>query len=176
MPLTSVAAWVRCRLCKARLKSATADDLTHGLCGDCLKDRPEAVRLLPANGTPAPSMGRAPARAFTAPDRGLIRALHGHLPAAELLRILNDRLVADLGETAAPYTAEQLHREVSALGVIRQDDWTALRQLLAQARAIGLLGRITPTVLEDFAVVFSLSPGQATHLRDVVLHAREPRP
>lgn len=177
MSAVAAVTWERCRLCKSRLlKEAKGDDPVRGVCGVC-KDRPEAAKLKIASNGNGNGAAAAPGpRAFTESERALIRAMHGYLPAAELLRILNERMVADVGAGAVPYTLEHLHREVSTLGVARQDDWTALRQLLAQARAIGLLEEITAGVLEDFAVVFSLSPGQVTHLRDVIHHAQEARP
>jgi hypothetical protein len=176
---TAAAAWTRCRLCHARLNADAGDDFVRGTCTSCGR-RPEAAKLpvglngrTPASGAPA----RPVARAFTDADRSLIRAMHGYLPPAELLRILNERLVADLGSTAPLYTPEQLHRAIleAAGTTARDDDWTSLRRLLAQARASRLLEALTPAVLEDFAVVFSLTPGQATHLKDVVQGAQWPR-
>jgi hypothetical protein len=101
--------------------------------------------------------------------------MHGYLPAAELLRLLNERLAADLGEHALPYTLEQLYRETHGLAPARAgaDDWSALRRLLADARTSGLLEHITPTLLEDFAVIFQLTVAQATHIKDVIQHAKE---
>lgn len=179
MSAVAAVTWERCRLCKSRLlKDAKGDDLVRGVCGVC-KDRPEAAKLKIAkvaiNGNGAAAAAAPGPRAFIESERALIRAMHGYLPAAELLRILNERMVADVGAGAVPYALEHLHREVSTLGVARQDDWTALRQLLAQARAIGLLEEITAGVLEDFAIVFQLTPGQVTHLRDVIHHAQEVR-
>lgn len=168
------ATWARCRLCKVRLKAEAGDDLVRGVCRDCVAGRPGEVARLPVG--KASANGTAPAAAkpqgFTEAERALIRAMHGYLPAAELLRILNERRTADRGAAAVAATTEQLHQEVQALAVVRDHDWTALRQLLAQARGLGLLAACTPDVLEDFAVVFALTPGQVTHLRDVIGHAQ----
>lgn len=177
MTTAAATTWARCRLCRVRLKAEDGDGAARGVCRDCA-GRPEAARLpVGANGHAAPpTTGPASpsrARPFTDADRSLIRAMHGYLPAAQLLGILNDRLHADVGAGAVGYTLEQLHREVQALaGDPADGDWTALRRLLGQARHNGLLGALTPEVLADFAVVFSLSPGQATRLQDVVQGAR----
>lgn len=179
MTTAAATTWTRCRLCRARLK-ADADDVVRGVCRDC-SGRPEAQRLaVGTNGRAAAAQDTQPAaarsRPFTDADRSLIRAMHGYLPAAQLLGILNDRLHADLGAGVVGYSLEQLHREVQGLaGSMADGDWTALRRRLGQARQNGLLEALTPEVLADFAVVFSLSPGQATRLQDVVQGAKRER-
>lgn len=156
-------AWTRCRGCGCALKPDRGDDLITGRCQDCGR-RPETAKL--ASAKPA-------ARVFTDADRSLIRAMHGYLPAGELLRILNERMVADLGAMVPLYSVEQLHRAIAELtGVARADEWTSLRRVLAQARKAGVLDVLTPVVAEAFAVVFQLSTAQVTHLRDVLDHAR----
>ena len=180
MTAQTATTWTRCRLCKARLKAEAGDDVGRGVCHDC-SGRPEAQRLAVGTNGHGATAPDAPAgapprpRPFTDADRSLIRAMHGYLPIAELLRLLNERMVADVGAATVPYTHEDLHREVATLGVARQDDWTELRQLLAQARVIGLLDRLTPDVLQSFSVVFQLSSGQLSHLRDIIAHAQEAR-
>jgi len=168
-----VSSWERCRLCKIRLKP-DQDDVVTGVCVDC-KDRKEAKRLRVATNGQPPAAAGPPARAFTEPERALIRAMHGYLPAAELLRILNERMTADVGADAPLYTLEQLYEATRGLATARAgaDDWTSLRRLLADARTSGLLEHITPTLLEDFAVIFQLTVAQATHIKDVVQHAKE---
>lgn len=168
----------RCVLCGCRLTSAY--HIERGLCGSC-SDRPEAKRLpRDANGRPTPvarpqfgKLGIPTARAFTVADQALIRNTHGYLPAAQLLRILNERLQADLGAAAPLYTLEQLHAALKACAPpTAPDNWTGLRQVLAAARASGVLDVITMQTVEDFAVVWQLSPGQLVHLKDVIAHAK----
>jgi len=170
MPLAA-APWTDCRLCGSRLVPGRAaggrtDDQARGLCAEC-QGRPEARRF-----------GTAPSgpRAFTAADKALIKSVHGYMPAAQLLQILNDRLVADQGAAAPRYTLEQLRADVTTLvDPTAGTDWTGLRSLLAAARRSGLLATLTLQTLEDFGVVFQLTPAQLTHLKDVVRHAQEDR-
>lgn len=168
IPSMPRSAWPDCRLCGCKLVLGSDDDHRRGLCRDCVT-RPEARRF----GPPAPAPRREP-REFTAADRALIKQLHAHLPAGDLLRILNDRLQADVGDRHAPYTVAQLEaaqRELAPAPVAT--GWTALRRQLAYARREGVLARCTPQVVEDFCVAFSLAPGQAMVLKDIVRHARE---
>lgn len=115
-------------------------------------------------------------RPFTAADRALIRRVHGYMPAAQLLEVLNERLHADLGPDEAPYTMEQLHAEIGELAGDAPEgghDWASLRKLLAKARRDGVLDGITRQLIDDFAVVFSLSAAQVLRLQDVLLRAKE---
>lgn len=169
-----------CILCGCRLTTQYAID--RGLCGSC-SDRPEAKRLprdgngkvvppatRPQTGAPAPKQPRA----FTAADKSLIRAMHPYLPAAELVRILNDRLHADVGAAAPSYTLEQLQAELRELAAAAPaSDWAGLRQLLAEARRSGVLATITPQTIDDFAICFQLTAAQKLHLHDVIRHAKE---
>ncbi len=50
----------------------------------------------------------APPREFTAADLSMIRKLGRIVPEAQLLDILNQRLLADVGRRVMPYTAELL--------------------------------------------------------------------
>jgi hypothetical protein len=188
-----------CRLC-ACLLTDTRDDQALRLCWSCL-DRPEARRLganpkprpvpvAPARpAAPAPPLvacpprpirppaaAAGPARNFTPADRALIKAMHGYLPALELLRLLNERLHADLGPDAGAYTLDQLHTEIGDVTAPEDaaQDWAGLRRALQRARLSGLLTQVTPQLLEDFAIVFQLAPAQLVHLKDVVHHAQEP--
>lgn len=54
----------------------------------------------------------ASARPFTVAEKGLIKKVHGFMPAQQLLDILNERLVCDLGPEATPYSMEQLYAEI----------------------------------------------------------------
>ena len=150
---------MKCRLCTCRLSPAS-DDLDMGLCVDC-SGRPEAARL----GLPQPEQGTG-ARAFTPAERSLISKLSGQMPLANLLDLLNERLLADLGPDAAPYTMEQL-QAVSRQASAGSSDWAGLRRAMTQARRNGVLAKITPQVIDDFAVVFALSPAQALRLKEI---------
>lgn len=117
---------------------------------------------------------------FSAAEKALIRKVHGFMPAAQLLALVNERLACDMGPDADPYTMEQLHQEIGdvpsapvqgSAGGPR--DWSGLRKLLAQARRNGTLKSIDERVIDDFAVVYSLNPKQVLGLKDVVLKAAE---
>ena len=117
-----------------------------------------------------------PARAFTQAEASLIRKVHGYLPPLQLLGILNDRLRNDLGPDAQPYTVEQLHAEIAAMPGARpggDHGWAGLRKLLAKAKRAGTLDQIDEHVINDFAVVFSLSPKHLMRLKDILLHPAE---
>lgn len=166
MTLAALRPRIACRLCGGALEPG--DDRVRQLHTSCAL-RPEARRLGPAGVTPGP-------RGFTAAEKSLIRNVSAFMPAADLLRLLNERLVADLGEGATPYTLDQLHAEIGGAGVTaKADEWGGLRRLVADARKSGVLDEITPAVIDDFAVVFRLTPAQVTTLKDVVLHAQEDR-
>ena len=163
----------RCALCRCRLdESVDARARARGVCNECLL-RPEARRLSAPGAAPrAPSVSDRGARAFTPAERALIRKVHGYLPATQLLGVLNERLVCDLGPDAARYTMEQLHAELhdaAAVTPSEASDWAGLRKILAHARATGLMARVTPELIDDFAVVFSLAPAQVVRLKDVLL-------
>ena len=53
------------------------------------------------------------------------------------------------------------------------NSWAALRKLLARAKRDGTLRRISAQVINDFAVVFSLSPKDLMRLRDILLQPAE---
>jgi hypothetical protein len=160
-------------------RSNPADDLARLLCYDCRK-HPAARRLGPISPPNTPIAAthadgpKIVGREFTPAERSLIRKVHGFMPAAQLLGILNDRLQADLGPNVRPYTLDQLHAETSALpGGRVSTDWTDLRKLLAKARREGLLDSVTNEVIDDFAVLFALSPAQVLRVKDVVISAKE---
>lgn len=164
----------------------------YGVCEDCA-ERAEVRRLGPlAPGAAAPARCRlcgcrmanagafappAEPRPFTMADKALIRRMANMLPTHLLLELLNDRLMADLGPDAPRYTEAMLSdalRESSGgtAGVGGGSDWASLRRVLAKARRDGLLQRLTTEIVEDFAVVFSLSPAQALRLRETILSAQ----
>ena len=154
----------RCRLC-GRINSDPEADRTIPACGSC-KARPDAREA------------RKPqaARGFTEADRSLIRKIHGYMPRMQLLGILNDRLRSDLGPDAQPYSIEQLHGEIAALPGSKaggDHGWAGLRKLLAQAKRAGTLDQINEQVINDFAVVFSLSPKHLMRLKDILLQPAE---
>lgn len=185
---TIPAGYTDCRLCGSRLIANRVagkhkDDLQHGLCAEC-HDRPEARRFLgPA--AIVPTVGRPAAaaaavvkqpRGFNAAEKALIRNVHSFMPSAQLLDILNTRLVADVGAAAVPFTLEQLQAEVQQYAnPAGADDWAGLRDILMRARRCGLLAEITVEIINDFAVVWQLSPAQHMHVRDVIRSAQEER-
>lgn len=182
-PKASPRVYTRCQLCSVIL--GLDDDTGRGLCVDC-QQRPEARRLgpdgrpnTPRAATPTPAAPTKPidqARAFTPAEKSLIKHMHHVLSPVDLLKILNDRLQADLGAGVVLYTLEQLHTETSTLQQSeRATDWASLRQVLAVARRCGVLEQITPQVIDDFAVVFQLSSAQVMNLRDVIRSAKEGR-
>ena len=163
----------KCRVCRSKLDEDEADDLYNQVFNSCL-GRPEGKRILafpkPAAVKSAKNGGAA--RDFTPAERSLIKKVHGFMPAAQLLMVLNERLAADLGPDAEPYTIDQLHQEIEQIGAPTPNgghDWPSLRKLLVIARRGGVLGRINEQRIDDFAVVFSLSPAQVLRLKDVLL-------
>jgi len=159
----------RCRLCSVILSHDNPrDDFSRMVCGDCRKH--------PAARTPGPVIAKSPAmREFTAAEKALIRKVYGYMPPVQLLALLNERLQADQGDDVLLYTLDQLHAEIQGLpaGGINAGDWSGLRKYLAQARRAGQLDKVNMQMIDDFAVVFALSPAQHLHLKDIVLSARE---
>jgi hypothetical protein len=157
-----------CLLCGCNIGNDPDADRKVGTCGTC-KSRPEARRL-------AAGSDKAATRSFTEAEKSLIRKTHGYIPAQQLLGILNERLKADLGPNATPYTAEQLHAEIAKVAGAMPatgNGWAALRKLLAHARTTGTLDLITEQIIADFAVVFLLTPNQVIRLKDVLLSREE---
>lgn len=155
----------RCRICGCNIDPDPDADRTILACGSC-KRRPEAQRLR----NPRPS------RSFTEAEKSLIRKIHDYLPPLQLLAILNDRLRSDLGPDAQPYTIERLHAEIAALAGARpggNHGWAGLRKLLAQAKRAGTLELMNEQVVNDFAVVLSLSPKELMRVKDVLLQPVE---
>ena len=161
--LHAVASEPRCRACGCRLTDGVGDDLTKLLCRDHKND-------------PRSRVPKAP-RAFTQAEKSMIARLHQHMPTAQLLDILNARLAIDAGAAAVPFTVAQLQAEVDAIAATAASDgdWASLRKLLATARRSGLLRSITAQVIDDFAVIWKLSPAQHMHVRDVIRNAQEDR-
>lgn len=166
-----VAGSVRCRLCTVLLSPGSQGPRAAalGTCDDCAQ-RPEARRAA----APAPaSLPLIVSRSFTVADKSLIRKTHGFMPPQQLLDLLNERLKADLPK-ARPYTMAQLDAEIRAVADPETaDNWAGLRKVLAQARRAGVLAHITPQLIDDFAVVFSLTPAQVMRLKDIVLPQAE---
>ena len=160
-PHKAPAAGERCLLCGCSIENDADADRAIQACGSC-KSRPEA----------RPLRNPSPAREFTDAEKSLIRKIHGYVPAQQLLGILNDRLRSDLGPDATPYTAEQLRSCIAAIpGTVPSGDnsWATLRKLLARAQRTGTLRRISEQVINDFAIVFSLSPKHLMRLKDILL-------
>ncbi len=112
-------------------------------------------------------------RPFTVAEKSLIEKAHGYMPAHKLLEVLNERLVADQGPDAVLHTMEQLYTEIGTKSTPAKSpdaqDWGALRKLVATAQEQGTLQRVTAQLIDDFAVVFSLTSAQALKLADVLL-------
>lgn len=184
MPAAAVQA--RCSLCRCALDPDENDDLERLLCSSC-KERPEARRLGLGLAPLAPrrphvQQAAGAARAFTPAELSLISKVHAFMPAAQLLDLLNERLVCDLGPDAARYTLDHLQAHIarispagSAAHAGGAQDWASLRKLLAKARRSGLLERVNEQVINDFAVVFSLNPKQVMVLKDTLLDTQEAR-
>jgi hypothetical protein len=182
MPTSST--WGGCRLCGSRLVvnrrfREHVDDLHRGVCAEC-HDRPEAKRFGVVTGRPTSMPARAPSspptpRAFTQAERALIKNLHSHMPTAQLLDVLNARASADRDHV--PFTMEQIADEITRARELSAHDgeWASLRKVIAAARTSGVLNAITAHVVDDFAVVFRLSPAQHMHLRDVIKNAQGER-
>jgi hypothetical protein len=183
--------YTRCRVCTCAL--GLDDDRTRGVCVDCA-NRPEGKRLLAravapgVTPTAAPSKTAAPTappiavaapppaqeRPFSPAEKSLIRHMHHVLPPADLLRVLNDRLQADVGPGVPLWTLEQVHAETTTLQrTSGASDWEGLRQIVRLARHGGVLDSITAEVINDFAMVFQLSSAQLMTLRDVIRSAKE---
>lgn len=112
-------------------------------------------------------------REFTASDKALIRKVHGYMATLQLLGILNERLVCDVGDEAALYTIDQLKAEIASVTTAvpaSSNDWGTLRKLLAKARRDGVLNLIDEQVINDFAVVYSLNQKAVISLKDVLLN------
>ena len=164
----------KCRLCKSRLDPDENDDLQRQVCYSCSL-QPEGRRILAFPKTAASSKHDA-ARDFTPADKGLIAKLSGFMPTEQLLTVLNERLLADLGPDASPYTMQQIFEEIEKVGTPTPKDghdWASLRKLLATARRNGVLDRIDEQRIDDFAVVFSLTPAQVLRLKDVLLSTED---
>lgn len=153
MTLSNLAVVRRCRNCKTQLNAdRPGDNFTTGICAKCKKAAP---------------------RDFTAADKSLVAKVHGYMSAQQLLELLNERLAADLGAGTPRYTMEQLHAELrDAAAPAESNDWAGLRRMIAHARKAGVLQQISPQMIEDFAVVFSLTPAQVMRSKDVILSAR----
>lgn len=168
------AAALKCVLCGFVLGRGLDDDEERGVCSEC-KGRPEAKRLgAKAMGTTADV--QVSARDFTEAERSLIKKVHGYMQPAQLLSILNERLMCDLGPDALPYTMEQLHAEIgesASVAAKGAGDWAGLRKVLAEARKRGVLARIDEQVVQDFAVVFQLNAKQVMSIKDIVLGSGE---
>ncbi len=127
-------------------------------------------------GAIAARVNAASAREFTVAEKGLIRKVHGWMPAQQLLAMLNERLVCDLGPDAVPYQMKQLYSEIGdATGATAASghDWPSLRKLLAKAERDGVLSVISEQTINDFAVVYSLNSKQVMVLKDIILQTKE---
>lgn len=149
----------RCRLCSVRLKQT--DHLASCICLDCGR-HPEGRTILTQKALEK-------ANGLTPAERSMVRSVSGVMAPRQLLVVLNERRSAD---GAAPLSLEQLREATAGLvpdGASPAGDWGSLRRMLASARRDGTLGQVDEQMIDDFAVIFSLSPAQWTHLKDVLL-------
>lgn len=104
-------------------------------------------------------------------ERALICQLSGYMEPVALLALLNSRRKADQGDNAPLVTMDALRaeslRDATAEAATPQG-WGALRRLISDARRSGLLAKVRRSNLEDFAVVFSLTPAQVLQMKDVL--------
>lgn len=178
--MNATAEVIKCRLCTVTLSEDEDDDFEEEVCGSC-QLRPEARRLglkkeLPQVRRQTIGMPKqTAARAFTVAEKSMIAKVHGYMPAQQLLDLLNERLVADLGPDATRYSMDQLYAEIGSNQVTPAGghDYGSLRKLLAKAKREGVLAAINEQVINDFAVVFSLNPKQVVTLKDIVLQSDE---
>jgi len=115
-------------------------------------------------------------REFTSADKALIRRVHGYMAPLQLLGILNERLVCDMGDSAALYTIDQLKAEIASVTTAvpaTGNDWGTLRKLVAKARRQGVLDLVNEQVINDFAVVYSLNQKQVMTIKDILLNGDE---
>lgn len=173
--MAAAASFLRCQLCGVLLNEVNGDNKATGRCRDHLNTPlPGKATSTKPSASTSPATGTAAPPAFTIAEHSLIGSIGAHLPASELLKLLNDRLVADRGPGVALHTLEQLQRQVQSVRATHTDGgWSAQRRILAKARASGVLPLLTPQVIDDFAIVFRLGAAQVTHLRDVVASATE---
>ncbi len=157
-------------------------DIATGRARNMPEPPPSAVRQHrlgddePGRARVAANMVGLPAADFTPAEKALIRRVHGYMAPLQLLGILNERLAADQGNRVAPYTIEQLRREIASVASAvpaSTNDWGTLRKLVAKARRDGTLGLIDEQVIDDFAVVFSLNHKQVLILKDILLDRTE---
>lgn len=147
-----------CRVCKTGFDPASIEEAQLLLCSGCRS------RV----GCGAKGGGQAALRVFSAGELSLIRKLHGRMPAQQILDILNERLIADMGGEEPPYALEDLRNAVST-AASESSGWASLRKRLAEARRTGLLDQVNEQLINDFAVVFSLSAKQVLQLKDALL-------
>lgn len=118
-------------------------------------------------------------REFTSADKALIRKVHGYMVPQQLLQILNERLISDIGAGVALYTLDQLKAEIAGVSAamppipVGGNDWGSLRKLLATAKRTGVLAQIDEQVINDFAVVYSLNQKQVMSLKDILLNEED---
>lgn len=147
-----------CRVCTVGFAPESLEDAQLLLCSGC-RDRAKAAARGGEQSVP---------RAFSAGELSLIRKLHGRMPAQQILDILNERLVADMRDDEPPYSLADLRGAVST-AASEPSGWASLRKRLAEARSTGVLDQVNEQLINDFAVVFSLSAKQVLQLKDVLL-------
>lgn len=163
--VASVTSLPQCRLCRRGLRTREGDDLDLRACARCKASRPNQLNQALRSAGVLPEDQQ-----FSDAERALVERLHGVVPVQQLLDLLNTRRRADgLGqaEISADALAEEASRHCTPS---HGTGWVSLRRVLAEARASGVLDRVTAQVVDDFAVVFQLSRGQVLQLKDVLFN------
>ena len=164
-PALAIAGKPICKGCDNPFQPADLDQASRGVCGACLKPGARPI----GKTRPCTLLSGHP-RAFTPADKSLIDRVHGYMASSQLLELLNDRMRADIGGDAPPYTPQQLHVAIQSVQTLPPvDSWSNVRKQLAEARRNGVLDHVNDQLIDDFAVVFSLTAKQVLHLKDVLL-------
>lgn len=162
-----------CIQCRRTFVPAGLDEATRSACNACLspigrRDHRASEACEQVSREPVLKPAKSAPRAFTKTDLSLIAKVHGFMAAPQLLMVLNERMWADLGHDAPPYTVQQLHDAIQQLQQAQATvGWSNVRRLLAQARSEGVMQQVNDQVIDDFAVVFSLTAKQVLHLKDI---------
>lgn len=176
----------KCSLCSSLLAGdCTEAGLRLGICATCEVTRPEAkgfkvARMVPAKPAPAaaairergPAVARAPRRShLKGYEWAMIKTLGSQLPVGRLLALLNERRREALGPKAPVVGLEQLRDSAALISVPLFEDDAGLRERLQTAKESGSLAHVTQHVIDAFATVYNLAPGQVRRLEAILLPA-----
>jgi hypothetical protein len=167
-----------CLKCPSKLGAENGDSMEQGLCKPCKArwdmSNPRSVQ---AASPPKPERSvKVRTADLSGLEKSMISRVYGLMPTSQLLELLNTRRVAEAGPDAVLLTADAIRDEigkVSASPVSGELDYPSLRKLLNQAKKDGTLALVTEQVINDFAVIFSLSAKQVMGLKDVLLSTED---